>query len=88
MPTYVFYADRSEKRRADQRNTVVAQGATVAAARAADEALVRAGALASFAVVDVSAAAPAFVVEGWAPVGSRGQSTWPSQTPHGGFAGG
>lgn len=88
MPTYVFYADRPEKRRADGRNTVVAQGATVVDARAAGEALVGAGALAAFAAVDVSAAAPAFVVEGSPPVGARTQSTWPTLTRGGGFIGG
>lgn len=88
MPTYIFYADRPEKRRADGRNTVIAQGATVTAARTAAQALVGPGTLASFAAVDVSAAAPPLVIEGWPPVGGRDQLTWPTLTRGGSFLGG
>jgi hypothetical protein len=80
MATYVFYADRPEKRRADGRNTVVAQGANLAAARAAAELLVGPGTLSDFAAVDVTAPVPAFVVEGWPPVGAPDQITWPTLT--------
>ena len=81
MTTFVFYADEPSKRRADGRNTVIAQGADASAARAVAEALIgEPGAFAVFRAVDVSAAAPAFVVEGRSPVGSRNQIIWPTVT--------
>lgn len=80
MATFVFYADEEHKRRADGRNTVVASGPDEAAARAAGEALIGPGALADFRAVQLSDAVPAFAVEGFRPVGSRLQSTFPSLT--------
>ncbi|PWG03306.1 hypothetical protein [Sphingosinicella humi] len=81
MATFVFYADEPHKRRADGRNTLVAAGATEAAARAVAEALIRQpGALEAFAAVELGDSVPAFVVEGFGPVGSRGQSVWPGRT--------
>jgi len=81
MATFVFYADQEHKRRADGRNTVVASGADAAAARANAEALLGLpGALAQFPAVQLSDAVPAFVVEGFRPVGSRNQAIWPTLT--------
>ena len=81
MPTYVFFADKSNKRRPDGVNTVCAQGANEAAARAVAESLIgQPGAFSEYAAVDVSAAAPPFVVQGHPPVGAVSQSTWPMLT--------
>jgi len=86
MATFVFYADAEHKRRADGRNTLIAAGADAVAARAAAEALIdEPGALAKFAVVQLSDASPAFIVEGHHPVGSKSQSTFPSLTRGGDF---
>src|SRR3546814_6268115 len=61
MSTFVFYADQQHKMRADGRNTVIAEGADANAARLIGEALLGSpGALAKFAVVDISASFPAF----------------------------
>src|SRR3546814_11675499 len=81
MSTFVFYADQQHKMRADGRNTVIAEGADANAARLIGEALLGSpGALAKFAVVDISASFPAFTVEGFRPVGARSQDVWPTIT--------
>lgn len=80
MTTFVFYADEPHKNRADGRNTVVASGADEAAARAAGEALIGPDALATFRAVQLGDAVPAFTVEGFRPVGSPLQSTFPTLT--------
>lgn len=81
MATFVFFADEARKRRADGRNTAVAQGADVATARAAAEAIIgELGAFAEFRAIEISGAAPPFVIEGHPPVGARGQTTWPILT--------
>jgi hypothetical protein len=81
MAAYVFYTDQPHKMRADGRNTFVASGVDEAAARVAAEALVgQPGALAAFAAVDITGAFPAFTVEGFRPVGAKGQSSWPTVT--------
>ena len=36
------------------------------------------GAFANFAVVDISAGVPPFIVEGHPPIGGRGQTVWPT----------
>ena len=81
MATYLFYANAEHKRRADGRNTVIAVGADAAVARVAAEAIVGdPGCLASFTAVLLDATCPPCVIEGCAPVGSIGQTVWPTIT--------
>jgi hypothetical protein len=81
MAAYVFYTDQPHKMRADGRNTFVATGADEAVARAAAEALLgQPGALAQFVAVEITGAFPAFTIEGFRPVGAKGQSIWPTLT--------
>jgi hypothetical protein len=77
MPTYAFFPNREEQRRADRLNFAVAVGATPAAARiVAENLLGEPNALVGWSAIDV-AATPAVFVSGL-PVGARGQSTWPN----------
>ena len=88
MATFVFFAADEHVRRADCRNTIVASGANLDAARAAAEQLIgEPGALAGFAAVQLTDAVPPFVVEGHNPVGSRNQSIFPSLTRGGNWIG-
>lgn len=81
MATFVFYADEPRKRRADGVNTVVAHGATEAAARAVAEGLIgQPGAFAEYLAIDITENAPPFVMQGTPPIGAIGQTTWPTLT--------
>lgn len=68
MPSYIVYAKDANTMRADRCNAIVVNATDAEAARAAAEALIgpAAGALASFAVMDI-ASAPIFVVHGHQP---------------------
>lgn len=79
MATFVFFASEPQQRRADGRNTAVAQGADVGAARSAAESLIgQPGALEGFAVVEITSTSPPFLIEGHLPIGGRGQTVWPT----------
>jgi hypothetical protein len=79
MPTFAFYPDAPEKRRADGINLAIAAGANETAARAVAQTLTGVD-LSTFVFVELTDATPPFVTQGTPPVGGRNQVTWTKLT--------
>lgn len=86
MAIFAFYPAATHLRRSDGIGFVLAEGADVASARAAAQALVGGTSIDDFTAVAITGGVPPVAVQGL-PVGVHSQTTWPTLTRGGGVLG-